>query len=72
MKQLFILIFITCFLIKADAPKEENKYWSIAIFNTENAKPSESSPDCLEKFFIPALKPDMERIFLSGKNMNGF
>ncbi len=39
MKRLLILIFIICFLIKAHAQKEENKYWSIAVYNTENAKP---------------------------------
>jgi hypothetical protein len=39
MKYLSALLIISCFLIKANAQKEENKYWSIAVFNTQNAKP---------------------------------
>lgn len=39
MKCLFILLITICLLIKVNAQKGGNKYFSLAVFNTENAKP---------------------------------
>jgi len=56
MKRLIVLVIIASFFIKANAQERDNKYFSLAFLNTENAKPFGKFAGLFQEIIHPGLE----------------